>query len=204
MKRIFFLVFPLFMSGCSSLINGTEQTVFFDSNVPNVTINRNGFGICKTPCAVPLKRTSQDMLFTGRKSGYRELVLNVTSIVSPWFFGNIITGGLIGSTTDAASGGMWEYSPQQYFLNMTPDDETEWDGEAIPFYARKSVKKYVVKNFYALQSDANKGKGEYLDALSEMSDISGKELSQMIKGTEKPSDLLKRLMLHQEKRERKK
>ena len=41
--------------------------------------------------------------------------------MNPWFFGNIVIGGLLGSTTDGVSGAINEFSPDQYFVTLSPN-----------------------------------------------------------------------------------
>ena len=38
-----------------------------------------------------------------------------------WFWGNILFGGFWGSTTDGVSGAIHEFSPDQYFVTLTPN-----------------------------------------------------------------------------------
>ena len=39
---------------------------------------------------------------------------------NPWFWGNILFGGVFGSTTDGLSGSVHEYSPSQFFITLVP------------------------------------------------------------------------------------
>ena len=40
---------------------------------------------------------------------HQETVTVVNSHIEPWFWGNILSGGVFGSTTDSSTGAMWKY-----------------------------------------------------------------------------------------------
>ena len=121
--------------------------------------------LCQTPCSTFVRREKNGTLLTAEKDGYESVPLKLQTKLSFFFWGNIITGGLLGSTTDSLSGGMWEYAPSQYYVDMTENGKT----------ANKKlqeVKKFVLKNYAALKAEAAKGKsGEYLDSLEKLSGI---------------------------------
>jgi hypothetical protein len=55
------------------------------------------------------------------KDGYKPVTMELTTTLDPWFWGNIVLGGFIGSTTDYINGSVNEYSPSQFFVTLTPD-----------------------------------------------------------------------------------
>ena len=121
--------------------------------------------LCQTPCSTFINREKNGTLLTAEKDGYENVPLKLQTKLSIFFFGNIITGGLLGSTTDSLSGGMWEYAPSQFYIDMTEIGKT----------ANKKlqeVKKFILKNYAALKAEAAKGKSsEYLTSLEELSGI---------------------------------
>ena len=69
--------------------------------------------IGKTPITLQLdKKKDQSVSFT--LEGYKTQTRNLETSIDGFFWGNIVLGGFIGSTTDAITGGMHEYSPNQY------------------------------------------------------------------------------------------
>jgi len=64
------------------------------------------------------KKANQSLVF--EKDGYKTLTLPLETTLDPWFWGNIILGGLFGSTTDAISGAVNQYSPGQYNITLQP------------------------------------------------------------------------------------
>ncbi|MDR3163259.1 MAG: hypothetical protein LBT81_05330 [Helicobacteraceae bacterium] len=101
-------------SGCATLVGGGEQSVTLqtaDGKQAEATVmSGSGSQIVTLPATIIVKRAnvplSVNVKETGTTSGGS---YSQSPKVNPWFFGNIITGGLIGSTTDAVTGSMWIY-----------------------------------------------------------------------------------------------
>ena len=66
-----------------------------------------------------LSRFNQALVI--RKEGYKEFSTTMSTTLNGWFFGNIVLGGLPGSTTDAATGAMHEYAPNQFLVALEPE-----------------------------------------------------------------------------------
>jgi hypothetical protein len=107
------------LSGCSSIINGRVQTVTINSNVKDAEILVNGAVVGRTPFTGLLKRGSGTTV-TVQKEGYESKTATLVTSVEPWFWGNIVLGGLLGSTTDAANGNMYKYSPATIEIDLEP------------------------------------------------------------------------------------
>ena len=75
-----------------------------------------------TGCASVVSGTDQSITF--EKEGYETYTAQLSTTTNPWFFGNIVIGGLLGSTTDGVSGAIHEFSPDQYFVTLKPDTPT--------------------------------------------------------------------------------
>ena len=86
--------------------------------------------------------------------------------MNSWVLGNLITGGLLGLTTDFSSThAAYEYAPFQFYVDLT---ET---GKPINKKLQE-VKRFILKNYAALKAKATKGNsGEYLGALEKLSEI---------------------------------
>lgn len=134
------------LAGCATIVSGTSQTVSFESEPEGVTVRVNGKSIGKTPTSARLdKRKNQTLTF--ELEGYRTVTKDLQTGIDPWVIGNIIIGGVFGTTTDFASGAIYEYSPDQYFVTLPPEKGT---GGLLNH--SQQVKRFIVANFNGLQS----------------------------------------------------
>ena len=85
------------------------------STVPNVKINGNVVGM--TPLTTRIKR-SRRMHLVVTKDGYEDYNAVLQTRLDNWFWGNIIFGGFVGSTTDAASGTTHLLDPDHIHVQM--------------------------------------------------------------------------------------
>lgn len=113
-KIVLSLMGIMLLSGCSTIIEGSTQTVNIstgmDKQIHAVITSSSGTMPVILPQALAVNKSSNDLVINIKDGN---CVLPSTTIVkshlNPWFWGNIIFGGLIGSTTDSASGAAWEY-----------------------------------------------------------------------------------------------
>jgi len=113
MKSLLILVSALVLitaSGCSTIVNGKVQTVAINSNVSGAKVTVNGVQVGETPFTGSLVRSNKTVV-TVSKDGYESKTVTLDTAIEPIFWGNIIIGGVIGSTTDAATGSMYKYAP---------------------------------------------------------------------------------------------
>lgn len=149
------------MSGCASIISGSSQEVTFQSQPDGATVTVNGKILGRTPLTTNLKKKS-DQKLTFEKEGYKTDTMQLSTRMDSWFWGNILIGGLIGSTTDGISGAVHEYVPNQYFIPLTPLDSTRLD----PLTEKKAkAKEFIVLQYKNIMTDISKGSGEYLNSL---------------------------------------
>jgi hypothetical protein len=107
----------LLTTSCSSIINGTKQTVTIDSNVRGADININGTSVGSTPFTGKISRGSSTQVYIS-KPGYipKNIILN--SDIEPIFWGNIIVGGFLGSSTDYGTGALYKYNPATIIVDL--------------------------------------------------------------------------------------
>jgi hypothetical protein len=115
MKVQFALVaVALLASGCSSIIEGTSQTLSFDSNPSGadcaLTRNNETIGNVRTPGGVLVKKTKYDIHVLCKKDGYQDATAFLHSDAAGATFGNIVLGGGIGWAVDSASGADNKYN----------------------------------------------------------------------------------------------
>jgi hypothetical protein len=115
MKKVLVLAAAaIAVSGCSSVIEGTSQTLSFESNPPgaNCSLERNNapIGNVTTPGGIVVQKTKHNILVTCKKEGYQDAKATLKSEVAGATFGNIILGGGIGWAIDSASGADNKYN----------------------------------------------------------------------------------------------
>ncbi len=107
----------LFFAGCASIVGGTSQTVSINSNVKGANVIVNGANIGTTPYNGPLKR-GKSTTVTLQKDGYETKTITLNTEIESIFWGNIIIGGVLGSTTDLATGAMYKYAPATLQIDL--------------------------------------------------------------------------------------
>ncbi len=118
MKRTFFIFsLLLVLSNCASIISGTTTSVNLqpsneaDYNEPiRVQVsNKNTIQTIQIPGSVTVKTGSSPLKIVVKDKCFRETTTTLNSKVNYVFLGNVITGGLTGTSTDALTGALWTY-----------------------------------------------------------------------------------------------
>ena len=176
LNLIYVLVLVLATSGCATVIDGSSQTVTFNSSPNGARIYANGMEIGTTPLIMSLKRSKTTMILA-KKNGYEDQQLSLQTKLNNWFWGNFLLGAF-STTTDYASDAMIEYSPNMYYITLNPipllqsNDgglgadrgvRTRIEQEGIGTDRR--ARTYIVRNHRYLTSDISNGRGEYLSSL---------------------------------------
>ena len=116
MRKKLLIALPLasvvMFSGCATILGGgNSQTVSINSNKPVKGTMEYADGKGKqyftSPATLTVDRRSKDIILTSKDGNFQKTT--VKSEINPWFLGNIIFGGLIGSTTDSVGGAAWKY-----------------------------------------------------------------------------------------------
>lgn len=158
------VIFCLFLIsyGCATIIDGKHQELTFQSTPDGATVTVTGRVIGKTPITTSLnKESNQTVEF--KKDGYQPITMRLTTHLDSWFWGNIVLGGFIGSTTDGISGAVHEYSPSQYYVTLQPVNANSLQYSADNSKAK--VKDFIIVSYRSLSIDISQGKGEYLSSL---------------------------------------
>jgi len=153
------------VTGCATIISGTTQVLTFQSNPSGAEILVNGIPVGITPLTVTVKRKSGTKVMV-KKEGYKEQSFVLKQSLEPWFWGNIIFGGLFGSTTDIASGATVEYSPDQYYTTLEPVEQTSADSimKSSETPQNKAIR-FILVNYNDIASELNTGSGDHIDSL---------------------------------------
>ncbi len=121
MRKILGLTLILaFFTGCATISNNPHQRVAIGTNTgESVTADINGQKVM-LPASVEISRSSDTLvrILPVDNPGYEttQLVITGKQELSAWFWGNIIFGGLLGSTTDVVTGSMWQYSNPNFVV----------------------------------------------------------------------------------------
>ncbi len=165
MKLFSLAVLFLFTVSCSTIINGTTQLVSINCNVSDADIYLDGVLIGKTPFSGSIPR-SKKMLVV-QKEGYTPFYLALSTSIEPVFFGNIITGGTLGSTTDFATGAAYSYSPSSFQVDLA-DTKASLD----TFIKESNLRKFAMIHMSDIALDLANNDGHYLNTLLQLTDLS--------------------------------
>ena len=104
------------MSACGTVFNGGSQDIQIDSNVKGVEVFVNGMRACKTPCVLPLERSSSAVVLVAKKRGYEEQQMTLKRELSSVAILNLTFWP--SWLTDVATGGMWKYNRDGLYIEM--------------------------------------------------------------------------------------
>ena len=128
-KLILVLITASILSGCSSIVKGSRQTINISTSTGKqaeaVITTSTGQQNVVLPQAVPVKTSSTDITVNIKETRCNNASTTIVqSRLHPWFWGNVIIGGLLGSTTDSVTGSMWAYD-ESVIVNVTEKDSCE-------------------------------------------------------------------------------
>ena len=172
-------------SSCATIMTGKTQEVTFDSEPQGAEVAVNGRVIGKTPTTIQLDK-KQDQSVSFKLEGYKTQTRRLETKIQGFFWGNIVLGGFIGSTTDGITGGMHEYSPNQYYITLSKDKNVS---TTIFGSEKAKVKEFIVVSYASLKVDLSRGKGDYLDSLLAMLGVKDSDKIDSIKKIKSLSEI---------------
>jgi hypothetical protein len=106
------LASAVLFSGCATILGGgNKQTISINSSKPmkGTMTYSDGSGMqhFTTPATLNVERKNKEIKLASNDEEFD--TANLKNEINPWFWGNIIFGGLIGSTTDSVGGAAWKY-----------------------------------------------------------------------------------------------
>lgn len=143
---------------CATIVKGSTQTITVSSNVQGATVLLDGVIVGTTPFTGMVKKNKG--MLTVQKEGYRPGTVSLSKSLEPIFWGNIITGGTLGSITDFASGAAYQYAPASYQVDLQAGAQSNGD-----FERRVAARKFAMIYLDEVSIDLAKGGGDYLSAL---------------------------------------
>lgn len=176
LKKLLLLT-SLCLSGCATIVGGDSQLIFIDASVKDAEIFYNGSRIGLTPFTGMIKKSREPQIMV-KKEGYEVHTQVLSTTVPTIFWGNILIGGVFGSTTDFVTEAMFEVSPKNYYINLRPIGKSTFN-----FEKDTEIKKYVMVNYNHLRNEINRNeaKGEYILGLRKLFvDSKNKETEKII------------------------
>lgn len=98
-------------SGCASVMTAEQQSIRVTSSSNSkveVTVDDK---TTMTPGTVTVLRDGKNKVVRTSAEGC-DNATPINKNITPVFFGNIVIGGLLGSTTDGVTGKMWDYDDE--------------------------------------------------------------------------------------------
>jgi hypothetical protein len=108
------------LGGCATTVNGTTERVRIDSKPQGATVRILPEDITiTTPGEVDLARKHPHTLLSSL-DGHVPQIVFIDRITSGAVYGNLLMGGLIGTSVDASSGGAFTLEPDELNIVFTP------------------------------------------------------------------------------------
>lgn len=166
------LITSMLALGCATIVVGEKQALTFDSEPAGAEIVINGVPMGVTPATITIqKRNYENATVVFKKEGYIEQQATLHTKTTGWFWGNILIGGLLGSSIDSMTGSMLEYEPDKFHVTMPPEKASADEMARLDY--QQKVRKYLLLSYEHMISDMAKGSGEHLSSLWVLLGVTG-------------------------------
>jgi hypothetical protein len=152
------LLVSLVLVGCATITKGTRQIVSIGCNVDGADVLLDGVKVGVTPFVGEIAKNRSTIMIS--KQGYRSETLALSKSLEGMFWGNIITGGTVGSITDFATGAAYTYAPATYHVELQATSQS-----SLEFGQQLGTRKFAMLFIDEISRDLAAGDGQYLDAL---------------------------------------
>jgi len=163
------IIFTLLaITGCATLFSSTSQIVRFESNPSNAEVFLNGKSIGFTPLEVDIKKSTFDNFpLRFQKEGYKTVQQPLKKGLNNTALFNFT--GMSSWATDAISGAMIQFTPDNYYIELTPQSASLEQQEQI------KGRLFIVANQQGIKEEIAKGKGEHLKSIAAHYGMTDKE-----------------------------
>jgi hypothetical protein len=175
--RILSIASLVLLYGCATILGGSNQLISVNSNVSGAQVFLNDVQLGVTPLSTSIKRGQEGVLRVQAPS-YQPYQIALNKKITSLFWVNIFSGGVFGSTTDYATGAMYEYEPSTYMASLQPAEQTS--AERRMWERREGLRAFVLLNNEALVEDLARGSGEHVEALFKLYQIESGQRAQAI------------------------
>jgi hypothetical protein len=118
-SHVLCLILALASSGCATIMNGTHQKVFFDSDPQGAEIVYRE-KTYTTPCMISLAKYYKGVKLPIYKTGYLPQEIDCKVKQGGWVWGNILFGGYIGLIVDACTAATLDYVEENHRAILMP------------------------------------------------------------------------------------
>lgn len=125
-----FLVLTFLLTGCATIMHGTNQDIGISSNPTGAEVTVDGTLRGATPLVTEMKRGNNHIVKL-QLPGYAPYEATFTKSVSGWVVGNLLFGGLIGLAVDAITGGLYNLSPEQLAAQLGPGTRVSLEDDDV-------------------------------------------------------------------------
>jgi hypothetical protein len=159
------LAFLFLQYGCATILNGSDQTITVDSNVQGAEVLYNGKVIGVTPLSTTVEKHI-DSILEIKKEGYQPQTIDMKTSLTAAFWGNILIGGLFGSSTDQSTDSAYEYDPGSFHVTLEPEQASQLELDSL--MAEANLRRFILHNYTQIVREASTKQGEYLNTLSDL------------------------------------
>lgn len=186
MKKTFILTATLALAACGTIFNGTTQKIAFNTSIPDTKIYIDGLEICTAPCSTEIDRSSDSIQIVAKHKGYEDKTIILRSTINRTSYWNLI--GLYSWSTDALSGGVWEYRNDNIYIQMEPKGMNT--AQQKLFEKETAAKRFALCTFDELRIEAAANRnGEYIQALSDLSGYEAARVMTLVRRADNGLDL---------------
>lgn len=162
MKRSLFLVaisgVLATLLGCATIATGTSQLMTINSNTDSAEVMIDNKLVGKTPFSGKVPKNGK--ILTVQKNGYTTKTIALSKNLEGIFWGNIITGGTIGSITDFATGAAYSYAPASYQVDLVAAGQSP-----ASFKSEVELRRFVLVHYPELLREASTADKTYTRTL---------------------------------------
>lgn len=117
------------IGGCASIVGGgSTQQINISSNPEGASIwqgklkGKEVVGLVDTGLRTPANITipRKNVVIVLKKESHQDTNVVLKQNINGWFFGNIIIGGLLGSSIDISTGASMKFDPDNIFVELQP------------------------------------------------------------------------------------
>ena len=152
------------VASCATLVRSSTQSVTINSNV-KAQISVGGRVLGVTPLTYMFDRQQNSVVLQAEAPGHRAVQHAMKPTLDIAFLGNLISGGPSGMTTDFVTGNMWEYKPNNVFINLAPLSMNKEQSDR--FKRLSSMRHYILMNHELLAREIAEGSGDSLVQLQQ-------------------------------------
>jgi hypothetical protein len=121
-RVLFIILLVLTVSGCATMVRGTQQYVPINSTPTGAQVRVNGLPKGTTPVTIPLSRRGDEYIVSLEQEGYKKWELALNRERHPWALLNILFGPfmIFGVIPDLINQANVTYTPEELNVKLEP------------------------------------------------------------------------------------